>query len=583
MPFKKYIIAVMTAGLLAAGLAACSPAEKPGIQIDTPQGPIVGVQSEAGIQNYKAIPFAAPPVDDLRWRPPAAAPKWTEPRDASEFSNVCMQSTSDTAGFFNNLIEGHGLSGVESFLIKRVAAALGDPETSEDCLYLNVRTPNIGKDGLVTGGPLPVMVWIHGGAHQFGSADTMYYQSDDLPQKGVLLVTINYRLGAFGYMAHPALSADDPRGVSGNYGTLDQIAALNWVQDNIRAYGGDPDNVTIFGESAGSWSVTELMVSPLAAGLFHKSIGQSGASTYHLGQMEGEGVGWLSGYAAAAKMDKALGLTAPSAADLRALSAEKIVEASSPEMYDAFHHVRDGVVFPANVGTAFKSGQINAVPVMFGYNADEGTLFFPDDPEPSVWIEGFPREGRAEQINALYPHFGEAGEILVDLYGLDQPGNFDAAGTQMMGDELFGVNVRYAVRQTAAQGKPAYIYSFARVPPSPKQTLGAFHAAEIPFIFDTHEEILGFTQQDAALTQLMQNYWVNFAKTGNPNGPALPDWPQHKGENWMQFGGNNDVPTGAVKNHRQAKLDALEIGLLKKLTDLETLLFRPENESNSGE
>ena len=246
---------------------------------------------------------------------------------------------------------------------------------------MNIRSGNL--DG---GTKQPVMVWIHGGGHQFGSGDFDYYQSNALPKKGVVLVTINYRLGAMGYMAHPAISAADPNGVSGNYGTLDQIAALKWVRDNISAYGGDPDNVTIFGESAGSWSVTELMASPLANGLFHKAIGQSGASSYHMGQMEGDGVGWPSGYATGEMVAKALGLDAPSAQELRAVPADKLQSIITEEMSEGFHHIRDGHVFPENVGLAFAKGDYNKVPMLFGYNADEGTLFFPDDPQPTVWL-----------------------------------------------------------------------------------------------------------------------------------------------------------------------------------------------------
>ena len=250
--------------------------------ISTPQGPVQGVTTDdPAIFNFKGLPFAAPPVGDLRWAAPQAPQVWTETRAADTFGNRCMQPEDVEGGFFHRLIEGHGLSGIKNFLIKRAVAAQKPSPMSEDCLYLNVRTGNLNGET-----KQPVMVWIHGGGHQFGSGDFSYYQANGLVQKGVVLVTINYRLGAFGYMAHPVLSADDPNGVSGNYGTLDQIAALDWVQQNISAYGGDPDNVTIFGESAGAWSVTEMMASPLAAGKFNKAIGQSGASTYHLGQKE---------------------------------------------------------------------------------------------------------------------------------------------------------------------------------------------------------------------------------------------------------------------------------------------------------
>ena len=287
---------------LAVILTACDSSKKetltPQALIETPQGKVQGVTTKTdGIYNFKGLPFAAPPVGELRWTAPQAAPNWSETRAANKFGDRCMQPVEQDGGFFERLIKGHGLSGFKNFLIKRYAASQTPTPMSEDCLYLNVRTGNLGDNK----SKRPVMVWIHGGGHSVGSSDLFYYQSNGLVEKGVVLVTINYRLGVFGYMSHPALSEVDPNGVSGNYGTLDQIAALKWVQDNISAYGGDPNNVTIFGESAGGWSVTEMMASPLAKGLFHKAIAQSGSSTYHMIQMDEDtspynGQGWPSGY-----------------------------------------------------------------------------------------------------------------------------------------------------------------------------------------------------------------------------------------------------------------------------------------------
>jgi len=431
----------MTAALIGlTALTACSsfdPKVSDAARISTPQGPVQGVTTEnPAIFNFKGLPFAAPPIGDLRWAAPAAAPSWAETRIADSFGNRCMQPVDVEGGFFDRLIKGHGLSATKNFLIKKAVAAQKPSPMSEDCLYLNVRTGNLNSDE-----KQPVMVWIHGGGHQFGSGDFSYYQANGLVEKGVVLVTINYRLGAFGYMAHPALSDADPNGVSGNYGTLDQIAALEWVQANIAAYGGDPENVTIFGESAGGWSVTEMMASPLAAGKFDKAIAQSGASTYHLGQMDGYGVGWPSGYEMGEKVADALGLSDPSAADLRAVPADKVM-ANLPEKADeAFHHIRDGYVFPKNVGHAFRDGDISAVPFLTGYNSDEGTLFFPDDPQPSLWIEEFPEE-RQSRIQALDKHYGGRSCELLDHYDLHEPLESEAfhhAGTQMMGDEIFGV------------------------------------------------------------------------------------------------------------------------------------------------
>lgn len=531
--------------------------------ITTPQGSVQGVTTDSPhIYNFKGLPFAAAPVGDLRWAAPAPAPSWTETRTADSFGNRCMQPEGVEGGFFNRLIEGHGLSAAKNFLIKQAVKSQAPSPMSEDCLYLNVRTGNLNGET-----QQPVMVWIHGGGHQFGSSDFDYYQANGLVEKDVVLVTINYRLGVFGYMAHPALSAADPNGVSGNYGTLDQIAALRWVRDNIAAYGGDPDNVTIFGESAGAWSVTEMMASPLAQGLFHRAILQSGASTYHMGQMDGDGVGWPNGYSMGEKVAKSLGLNDPRAADLRAVPASEIM-AKLPEKADeAFHHVRDGYVFPKNVGQAFRDGDISAVPLLAGYNADEGTLFFPTDPQPSVWEEDMPREGEA-LVATLEKHYPGQGETLAALYDLKT--DFTAGGTQMMGDEIFGVNVRLSARANAAEGAPSYLYFFSRIPPSESQTLGAFHAAEIPFVFDSSEPILGLTDEDKALTEMMVSAWTNFARSGNPNGEGLPEWPEHQGQNWMHFSANTGRNVAVLEtNIRDAKINALEVGLMQKLDELD--------------
>lgn len=551
------------------GLLACG-GEKPSDKalIGTPQGPIQGISTDdKNIYNFKGIPFAQPPVGDLRWAAPKAASKWNELKIADSFGDRCMQPSGVEGGFMDRLIEGHGLSGIKNFLIKKVVAAQEPSPMSEDCLYLNIRTGNLPRDDQEIYAPQPVMVWIHGGGHQFGSSDFNYYQNNALVKKGVVLVTINYRLGAMGYMAHPAISKADPNGVSGNYGTLDQIAALEWVKENISAYGGDPENVTIFGESAGSWSVTELMASPLAKGLFHKAIGQSGASSYHMGQMEGDGVGWPSGYQTGAKLAAALGLENPTADELRAIPAADIQSVVTEEMSEGFHHIRDGYVFPENVGIAFAKGKYNKVPMLFGYNSDEGTLFFPNDPQPTVWLADTKPGDASALTDQLSQAFPTQAETLVDLYKLDS--DFTQGGTQMMGDEIFGVNIRYVARQNEARGEDSYLYYFSRVPPSKKQTLGAFHAAEIPFVFGSYEPILGQSKGDKALADLMQNYWVSFAKSGNPNGEGLPGWPTHKGEHWMHFTANTDETSGATKHIRKAKIDALEEGLLVKLKALE--------------
>jgi len=532
----------------------------------TAMGPIQGtITKDENVFNYKGIPYAKPPLGKLRWSPPEETDSWAEVKLANSYGNRCMQPDDTEDGYFNRLIEGHGLNKFLTYLIKKGVASQKPAPMSEDCLYLNIRTDNIRGDK--KGKKLkPVMVWIHGGGHQFGSSDLSYYQSNTLVNKGVVLVTINYRLGVMGYMAHPSLSKSDPNGVSGNYGTLDQIAALEWVQKNINSFGGDPNNVTIFGESAGAWSVTELMATPLAGGLFHKAIGQSGASSYHMGQMDGEGVGWPSGYQTGLVVTEALGLKNPTAKDLRAIPAEKIQSVVTEKMSEGFHHVRDGYVFPENVGLSFSKNKYNKVPMLFGYNSDEGTLFFPDDEQPTIWIPDLTPGSKKELSTKLKEFFPANHEKLIDLYNLDE--DFTAGGTQWMGDEIFGVNIRYVTRQNEIHGGESYLYHFSRVPPSNKQTIGAFHAAEIPFVFGSYEKTIGYSKEDIKLAELMQNYWVNFAKNGNPNGDNLPEWPLHKNINWMKFTANTGENSEAIKYLREEKLDALEEGLLLLLAEL---------------
>ncbi len=567
---NPFFMAFMS-GLSALSLSGCGSSSKeslaPQALISTPQGQVQGVRPETdGIYNFKGLPFAAPPTGPNRWAAPAPAPRWTDTKAADTFGNRCMQPDSE-GDYFDRLIEGHGLGGFKNFLIKRYTASQTPTPMSEDCLYLNVRTGNLNSDK-----KQPVMVWIHGGGHSFGSGDFSYYQSNGLVEKDVVLVTINYRLGVFGYMSHPALSAVDPNGVSGNYGSLDQIGALKWVQDNISAYGGDADNVTIFGESAGGWSVTELIASPLAKGLFHKAIAQSGASTYHMIQMDAssspyDGQGWPSGYSQGVATATALGLDTPNAADLRAVPAKDVLAKTPEAAYDTFHHQRDGYVFPKNVGLAFRDGDINAVPYLTGYNADEGTLFFPNDPQPTVWLEDL-KPGNSDEIEAaLSEAFPTQAATITDLYALDE--DFAQGGTQMLGDEIFGTNISYAAQQIEAAGQPSYVYHFSRIPPSKKQTLGAFHAAEISFVFNSNIPILGLTDDDKALTEAMTTYWTNFAKTADPNSEGLTQWPQYDGKTWMHFSGNTGRPiTQTETGLRADKLRALDEGLQIKLEGL---------------
>lgn len=539
--------------------------------VGTQQGTLKGIWTEdEGIAHFKGVPFAAPPVGNLRWRPPAQTVSWEGTRNSDSFGPQCMQDyNGGNAAFIDNLVKGMGHSWFTLQTVRLFMALTPAPNSDEDCLYLNIRTGNL------TGNEKqPVMVWIHGGGHQNGSGADDFYQSNLLVKKGVVLVTINYRLGLFGYFAHPALSADDPRQVSGNYGLLDQVAALQWVQDNIAAFGGDPDNVTIFGESAGSQSVTELMATPLSEGLFHKAIGQSGSSTNSFLFLKDSFDDQLSAEKAGLKFSTAVG--AETAEELRAIPATKLIEYAHKGTEGLTHllPVVDGVVLPKVIGVAFAEGDVPDIPVMVGYNADEGTLLYPliGSPTPYDFSQRLETPESARPV--LTKHYGQDADEVVEIYNLDDAETFLTGSSDMLGDDLFGVNMRYVAMKMENHGAPAYLYFFTRVPPSPTQTAGAFHAAEIPFVFGTHNDLFVAKDVDWELTDKVSSYWTNFARTGNPNGDGLPDWPQYTRANdtWLNI--NHDLQVEPVS--RAQKLDLLERTLVRKIEEAGSAL--PKNQ-----
>ncbi len=530
------------------------------------EGPIVTLsQGEimAGIDRdnveiiqVNGIPFAAPPVGERRWAAPGPAPSWDGVRDGRDYGAECLQNRSGSAEFLGDLLDGLGLNMVQRHLAGVALQSGPPPVESEDCLFLNVRTGNMGDDE-----KLPVMVWVHGGSHQTGSGGMSLYNSNALVENGTVLVTINYRLGPLGYLAHPALSADDPRGVSGNYGLLDQVAALEWVRDNIEVFGGDPSNVTIFGESAGAQSVTEIMSTPLSKGLFHKAILQSGASSYNANALDAAIEGRMTMHEAGVEFFEGLAPATANGADLRAISGDEIIShlPNKLELLDYMLPTVDGVVIPKLMGQAIKDGSIHNVPVLAGYNADEATLFYDGIQRPTVLVPDFP-ESHEDRLAKLIEIYGaeDAGTLITE-YGLAEPKNWDQGAMDMLGDDLFGVHMRYLAKHNTIQGEDSYLYHFTRVTPTKNQTLGAFHASEIFFVFDTHSPLLGLTDEEAVLTEAMGKYWTNFAKTGNPNSDGVPNWPVYDpaDDQWMTFNPSIEVKTGV----RAAKLDAMERAL----------------------
>jgi para-nitrobenzyl esterase len=451
----------------------------------------------AGIRVFKGIPYAAPPVGELRWRGPEPVKPWIGVRNAGEWGPRAMQ--------------GDRLGDIDP-LNKRM---------DEDCLYLNIWTPaKSAQDNL------PILFWIHGGSNNTGAGSQPEYDGVALARKGVVVVTINYRLDVFGFLAHPDLSAESGVNASGNYGLLDQIAALRWVQKNISAFGGDPKQVTLFGESAGAMDISLLMVSPLAEGLFARAIGQSGGALkpapvfgpkpLRIGEQDG--------------VKFAQGLGANSIAELRALPAREVLKAAlaSPIAYG--FGVVDGHVVPDHPAKLYAEGRQHKIPLLVGWNSDEGTYFSarlvswgPDSPSYSERIQALYKDS-AEAVLALYP---------------PGPGPQDdkASFAALFGDEIISYGAwAWAERASAIDASPTYRYYFTRRPPGapelsvyPLTAPGVYHSAEICYVWNNLQvRDWPWEGEDRRLADVMSSYWVNFAKTGNPNGNGLPGWPPYK-------------------------------------------------------
>lgn len=473
------------------------------VQLDS--GPISGLDTN-GLRVFKGIPYAAPPVGTLRWKPPQAVTPWSAGLNCTNFGPSCPQPPSGTP------------MGI----------------TSEDCLYLNVWTPATNSAA-----GLPVMVWIHGGGWTWGSGSMAEYDGAVLAQKGVVFVNFNYRLGPFGFLVHPLLSRESPRGVSGNYGLLDQIAALQWVQRNISAFGGDPGRVTIFGESAGSMSVARHLICPLSTGLFQRAISESGGPCgegYITPQSDGQmakAIQMGNNLAAALQCD-----TAPDVLQaLRTKTSAEILAVFdftlapfSPGM--KFTPVIDGYVIPDDPAQLYAAGQSADVPVIIGSNGDEGNTFYD---EMSVerykyWIQlNFGR--RADEVFAMFPAAG--------------PENVRSAFDRLASTAIFAEPARYVAGSWAAKQSKAYLYQFIRVSPyAARLNLGTFHSAEIPYVMGHIDTSQGaYAETDAALSSTMMDYWVNFAATGDPNGAGLPAWPGYDPSSMqnMEFGDTNRI------------------------------------------
>ena len=524
-------------------------AEKP--IVTTASGQLEGVWQEKNtIAVFKGVPFAKPPVGDLRWRAPQAVDSWEGIRKATNFGSFAWQQGAFIASFMNELIEGQGWGKVRTVFVKSLLKIAPKPKQDEDCLYLNVRTPSIEPSA-----KLPVMVWIHGGDHQDGGGAEIFYDSNAISEKGVVLVTINYRLGLMGYFTHPELSQESENKVSGNYGTLDQIASLEWVRDNITAFGGDPDNVTIFGESAGGESVAHMLSSPLAKGLFHKAILQSPANSGQMMHLSTAFLDYPSGEDRGIGFAKKAGVTGDNQlAQLRQLPAKQLQEVIlKAEELGGFYPIIDGYVLPKSPFEVFQDGEQEQVPILLGSNANEGTLIHAMFPTPLIEFRYRPMV--ANQLPSIfYEVYAEEAKELLELYpGLEK--RKSKAEKDFLGDDMFGAKARFYAEKIADTKQPAFLYFFNRTPPSSKQTAGAFHAAELPFVHGKSVPILPLDEADLKLSATMINYWTQFAKTGNPNVGAQPTWNPFNAAQpqWMVLG-TKKVGMGSVEREQKYTL-----------------------------
>ncbi len=490
-----FLMVILSAGDLAAA------GEKTGV-VRLDSGPVTG-KFEGDIRAFLGIPFAAPPVGKLRWMPPQEAAPWKKTKKCVKFGPACPQPKQNKDGNY-----------------------------SEDCLYLNVWTPAKDPDE-----KLPVMVWIHGGGFNFGSAAQSEYYGKNLAGKGVVVVTLNYRLGPLGFLVHPLLSKESPNGVSGNYALLDQIAALKWVQKNIAAFGGDPSRVTLFGQSAGSRSVSLQVISPLSAGLFHRAIAQSGGpiigSEYLSTAFNGD-MGSVSkmGETLASRLgcDKSSDVIAA----MRKKSAQEIITAANCNTsifddYLFFAPVFDGYVLPKDPLAAYSSGSQHAVPLITGSTLNEGNLYLMNEKYLPV----------KKYVNFLKARFSNNYAKAFEMF----PARY-AADVAPVIDRFITVAVNAQPARLIAgcmknAGTNAYLYHFTRLPGTALgKRIGAHHGAALAYVLGNQTRPEGYVDADFELAKIMMAYWVKFAKTGDPNGPGLPEWPVYKSDSdiAMEFG-----------------------------------------------
>jgi len=492
--FGKHIKDFATTALLTSSIFfAVAPiqAKTPSLQVKTKAGKVQG-KADGTVRVFLGIPYAQPPVGPLRWKPPVAAAKWQGVKDATAFGSHCMQLP-----VFKDMV-------------------FRDPGINEDCLTLNVWTTAADKKA-----KLPVMVWIYGGGFTGGGSSEPRQDGTSLAKNGVVVVSMNYRLGIFGFFAHPDLTSESPVKASGNYGLMDQTAALKWVHDNIEAFGGDPSKVTLFGESAGSFSVSSQMASPLAKGLFIRAIGESGGA-FSSGGLPYKPL--AEAEAQDADFAKTV-LSATTIAQLRAIPAQQLLEAKTPPGVRIAPDV-DGYFLPQGVEAIFAAQKQNDVSLIAGWNGNETGI------ADKTTVDSFKAEAQQK-----YPD--QASEFLT-LYPATTDAEAIQSASAYASDTWIVFSTWKWLEAAATDGtQPVYRYRFDQVsPPDPFHLAGnaAYHSSEIPYVFGSLDLLKGYAwkPEDYKTSEIVQKYWTNFAKTGDPNGDGLAKWPNYKGDSGWQ-------------------------------------------------